>query len=164
MRTITIAAALLLLALSSHTLRAQVVDTIPEPRDAEKTALVQELIVVADFRQQVLRTMRETTSRQAVAAGVPQAFWERFLARAEEEVDVLIAPMVEDYTRYMNKADLRNLIAFFKTPTGRRMVQIAPIIGANSSLAGSAWGTRVGAELAREMTGARTDPKATKKP
>ncbi len=143
---------------------AQVVDTIPEPRDAEKLALMQELITVGEFRQQVLRTMRETTARQAATMAVPQAFWDKFLARAEQEVDVLIAPMVEDYTLFFSKSDLRNLIAFYRTPAGKRMLLVAPVIGANSSLAGSAWGTRVGTELATEMTRTSPDPKARKKP
>jgi uncharacterized protein len=164
MRTLHTAAALVVLLLVPCAAHAQVIDTIAEPRDAEKVALIQELIVVADFRQQVLRTMRETTSRQAASLPVPQSFWDRFLARAEKEVDVLIAPMVDDYTRYMTKSDLRNLIAFYKSPTGQRMIQIAPIIGANSSLAGSAWGTRVGAELAADLNRSSADPKATKKP
>ena len=130
---------------------AQVVDTVPEPRDAAKLALVRELMTTADFRQQLVRTMRETSTRQGAMVPVPAGFWEKFLARAEQDADTLLAPMATDYARYFTSADLRALIAFYQSPAGRRMSLVSPIISANSSFAGSKWGQRVGQEVAAEL-------------
>jgi hypothetical protein len=130
---------------------AQTVDTVPEPRDAAKLALVKELMSTANFREQLVRTMRETSARQGASVPVPPGFWDKFLARAEQDADTLLAPMAADYARYFTTADLRALITFYKSPAGQRMSLVAPIISANSSYAGSIWGQRVGQEVAAEL-------------
>jgi hypothetical protein len=159
-----IAVLALSLGCAAPTVAAQIVDTIPETTDAAKVALVQELMQVANFRGQAIRTMRETASRQS-ALPVPPGFWDRFLARAEQDVDSLIAPTVQDYTRYFSRDDLRALIAFYKTPAGQRAVLVAPIIGANASLVGQRWGQRVGMEIGAElMNGAGADGSGAAKP
>lgn len=139
---------------------AQTVDTVPEPRDAAKIALVRELMTTANFREQLVRTMRETSARQGASVPVPPGFWDKFLARAEQDADTLLAPMAADYARFFSSADLRALITFYKSSTGQRMSLVAPIISANSSYAGSIWGQRVGQEVAAElMNGGGAPPK-----
>ena len=135
----------------SQTAAGQAVDTVPEPRDAAKIALVRELMTVANFRQQLVRTMRESSTRQGAMVPVPPGFWDKFLERAEQDSDTLLAPMATDYARYFSSADLRALIAFYQSPTGQRMSFVAPIISANSSFAGSLWGQKVGREIAAEL-------------
>ncbi len=168
----SIATAVAVFCVASGTLRAQTVDTVPEPSDAAKLALVQELMNTANFRQQLLRTMRETSARQGAVVPVPPGFWEKFLARAELAADTLLAPMAADYARYFTSSDLRALITFYKSPAGQRMSFVAPVISANSSFTGSQWGQKVGIEVATElMSGkgaAQASPdsvaKANKKP
>ena len=129
-------------------------------------------MTTANFRQQLMRTMREASLRQGATAPVPPGFWERFLSRAEQASDTLLAPMAEDYARYFSSSDLRALIVFFKSPAGQRMSLVAPVISANSSYVGSQWGQKVGIEVATELMNSKgtTPPstdaqaKATKKP
>jgi hypothetical protein len=139
------------LVLFAQTAHAQVIDTIAEPRDAAKIALVTELMAAANFRQQLVRTMRESSTRQGAMAPVPPGFWERFLARAEQDADTLLAPLRDDYARYFSTADLKALIAFYRSPTGQRLSFVAPVISANSSYFGTQWGQRVGMEVAGEL-------------
>jgi uncharacterized protein len=167
-----LAHALMIVSLTAGVARAQAVDTVPEPRDAAKIALVQELMATANFRQQLLRTMRETSTRQSAITQVPPGFWDRFLARAEQAADTLLAPMAADYARYFTSADLRALIVFYKSPAGQRMSAVAPVISANSSFAGQQWGQKVGIEVATELMSGKGTPapaadsvaKANKKP
>ena len=160
-RTLSIFAASLMVA--AHPAGAQTVDTIPVPRDAARVALVRELMVAANFRQQLVRTMRESSTRQGAMVPVPPGFWEKFLARAEQDADSLLAPIANDYARYFSSDDLRALIAFYQSPTGQRLSLVSPIISANSSYAGSLWGMRVGREVALELTKNDT-PTNTKPP
>ncbi len=165
----TVVAVVALCAGRSH---AQTVDTVPEARDAAKIALVQELMATANFKRQLVRTMREASVRQGASAPVPPGFWEKFLARAEQAADTLLAPMADDYARYFTSNDLRALIAFYKSPAGQRTSFVAPVISANSAFVGSQWGQRVGIEVATELMNSKstTPPspdaqaKATKKP
>lgn len=152
------------IAVVAQTAAAQTVDTVPEPRDAAKIALVRELMTVANFRQQLVRTMRETSTRQGAMLPVPPGFWAKFLERAEQDSDTLLAPMAADYARYFTSADLRALIAFYQSPTGQRASFVAPIISANSSYAGSLWGQKVGQEIAAELMKPDTSPPAKAAP
>jgi hypothetical protein len=147
-------------ALLAQTAMAQVVDTVTEPRDAAKLALVRELMATANFREQLVRTMRETSARQGALVPVPPGFWDKFIARAEQDADTLIAPLLEDYTRYFTSADLKALIAFYKSPTGQRVSLVNPIISANSASVGQQWGQKVGMEIGTELMneGAPKDP------
>lgn len=126
---------------------AQAVDTVPEARNDAKTALVRELMRTARFREQLVQTIRESGNRQGATLQMPPGFWEKFIERAEQDADSLLAPMEADYARYFSSADLRALIAFYKSPAGQRLSAVAPVISANSSLVGSRWGARVGMEL-----------------
>ena len=158
-RTLSVLAVSLLVA--AYPARAQAVDTLTEPRDAAKRALVRELMVAADFRQQLVRTMKESSTRQGALVPVPPGFWDKFLARAEQDADTLLAPIANDYARYFSSDDLRALIAFYKSPAGQRASLVAPIISANSSYVGALWGQRVGREVAVELTKPDAPPSAT---
>ena len=167
----TVAPLVAVLSIAAAPLAAQTVDTVPEPRTPAKLALVRELMATANFRDQLVRTMRESSTRTGAMTPVPPGFWDKFIARAEQDADTLLAPMVEDYARYFTSADLRALIAFYKTPAGQRMSFAAPVISANSSYVGAQWGARVGMEIVGELMkggapaeGADAQAKATKKP
>jgi uncharacterized protein len=156
-----------LLCVLATSAAAQTVDTVSEPRTPAKLALVRELMETANFRSQVVRTMRETSVRQGAAMPVPPGFWDLFIARAEKDVDTLLEPMIEDYTRFFTSAELRELIAFYKSPIGQRLVVVSPVLGANASVAGQRWGARVGMEIGTEMMqrdGASSSTKPAKPP
>lgn len=167
-RLMTAMCAMLALVVTSPCLGAQTIDTVPEPRDAAKLALVRELMLTANFRQQLVQTIRESSVRQGAMLPLPAGFWEKFLARAEQDADTLLAPMAADYAKYFSTTDLRALIAFYKSPAGQRLSFVAPVISANSSAAGSQWGARVGMEVSAELssgTGSSdAKAKAAKKP
>jgi hypothetical protein len=156
MHLLLVATAIACLSSAAH---AQSVDTIAEPRDSGKVALARELMRAARAREQFITTMREASQRQA--ADVPAGFWEKFIARAEQDADAILAPMADDYARYFSAADLRALIAFYKTPTGQRLSVVTPIIAANSSKVGQEWGMRVGTEIAQTMGDTPTPSKPT---
>lgn len=128
---------------------AQRVDPVAEPMDSAKRAVVRELVTAARMREQVLQTMRETSRLQTVP--VPPGFWDRMLERAAQDADTLIASTVEDYGSYFTAAELRELITFYRTPVGQRLLDVLPRIGARASVRGQTWGMRVGMEVGAEL-------------
>jgi uncharacterized protein len=156
--------AALFVACTAPQARAQTVDTVPEAVTPAKVALVEQLMVAGSFKQQLVRTMRETSLRQT-AVPVPPGFWDLFLARAEQDADTLLAPMRADYARYFTTAELRALIAFYQSPAGKRMSEVAPVLTANSSAHGQQWGMRVGQEVSTQlMNSAKAAPPSNAKP
>jgi uncharacterized protein len=150
-RTLGRLTALLFVALATtRALHAQAPVPSTEPLDSAKRALVAEFVEVANFRSQLLRTMRESSKLQS-AMPLPPGFWERFLARAEQDANELLAPIAEDYGKYLSSDELRAMIAFYRSPIGRRFIEVGPIISARSSFVGQQWGARVGMQVASEL-------------
>jgi uncharacterized protein len=129
------------------------VDTVTEPMTSAKDALVREVIRVSKARETALRTMRVLSSLQAATLPLPPEFWDTFLSRAEKDIDTLMEPMLRDFPRYYTSEQLRALIVFYQSPLGQRMIEVTPVMSANSSYAGSQWGQRVGMEIGAEMQG-----------
>ncbi|UCC83546.1 MAG: DUF2059 domain-containing protein, partial [Gemmatimonadota bacterium] len=82
---------------------------------------------------------------------IPDVFWEEFAARLRQDVDRFIEILVPLYDRYLTLDEIRQLIAFYESPLGRRLVEIQPILAAESMLAGQEWGGRLSMEVAADL-------------
>jgi len=60
--------------------------------------------------------------------------------------------------KYYNEEDIKALIAFFKTPAGRKLAEAGPKIVMEQMQAGQAWGQKLGAEIGARV-GARIEQK-----
>jgi len=80
---------------------------------------------------------------------VPKAFWDDFLkeARGEDLVD-LVVPV---YDRHLSHEDIKQLIVFYESPTGRKFVSVLPDITRDSMTAGQKWGEQLGQSVMRRL-------------
>ncbi len=67
--------------------------------------------------------------------------------REHSSHDELIDLLVPIYTKYLSKSDVEGLIAFYKTPVGKKMAAVTPAISADSALAGQQWAASLGGGL-----------------
>lgn len=86
-------------------------------------------------------TARKEIEEAFAAAG------KTMLARKGE----LIAEIAPVYARKMTAGELREMIAFFKSPTGVRFVSLQPAFLQESMAIGARWGQRIGQELEAEV-------------
>lgn len=56
------------------------------------------------------------------------------------------------YASNFSAAELRDLIAFYKTPTGQKLLEKTPSIAQQTPAAGQKFGQSAGAEAQKEMT------------
>lgn len=59
--------------------------------------------------------------------------------------------MVEIYANNFSGAELRDLVAFYKSPTGQKFLQKTPLITQQTMAAGQKFGQSAGAEAQKEM-------------
>ena len=81
---------------------------------------------------------------------VPE-FWVRFENRLIKEAPALGDSIAMIYARTFSLRELQDIAAFFKTATGRRLVELQPSLIAETSAIGQRWGGRIGEEIAKEM-------------
>jgi hypothetical protein len=67
-------------------------------------------------------------------------------------VTALADEMAAVYAKNFSAAELRDLITFYKTPTGQKLLDRTPAITQQSLAVGQAWGQKIAGELQSRMT------------
>jgi hypothetical protein len=70
--------------------------------------------------------------------GVPDTFWEEL--RKEMDVNELTELVVPIYDRHLTHQDVKQLIAFYESPVGRKLLGVQPQIVGESMALGQEWG------------------------
>jgi uncharacterized protein len=80
---------------------------------------------------------------------VPVEFWDEFMKEANptEMVDLLV-PI---YTKYYTDAELMQLLAFYKSPIGQKVIEKLPLISQDSYKVGEEWGRKIGEKVAERL-------------
>jgi hypothetical protein len=100
----------------------------------------------------MLQAMEAGTSAQRSAnPAIPPVFWDRFLAAAREQKGELGAIVTQIYDRHFTVDELRQLLAFYRTPIGRKLLAEQPAITQEAMAAGQDWGRRLGFEIGQKM-------------
>ena len=112
----------------------------PKEKDIRR---LMELTGAAELGLQVMNQLLPNLKR--LAPQLPEAFWNGL--SAEVNVDELIDLIVPIYDRYLTHDEIKQVITFFETPVGRKLISVQPKITEESTLAGQQWGM----ELARRL-------------
>lgn len=105
-------------------------------------------IMMANMIPQFAAIQKQQRPDQAAAIDeVFASLSTRMMARKQEMLD-LIAPL---YAERFSADELKQVIAFFKSPTGVKFVAAQPDILQRSMLIGQQWGQRIGAEIDAEV-------------
>ena len=65
--------------------------------------------------------------------------------------DGLVEQVIPIYHKYLTHAEIRELIAFYETPIGRKTIAIMPQVVAESMQAGQRWGQALAPEIQRRV-------------
>lgn len=80
---------------------------------------------------------------------VDDQFWEEFARQIKaEDLVNLIIPI---YDKYYTEEDIDQLIGFYKSPIGKKVIETLPQITQESMLAGQAWGKQIGESVVEEL-------------
>jgi hypothetical protein len=123
----------------------------PAP-DSAKLQLIHEVLTQSHVVDLMLQTMEMSAPAQRAAnPQIPAAFWDRFLGAVRErrgELESLIVPI---YDRHFTTDELRQLLAFYRSPIGQKMLTEQPAIARDAMDAGRVWGQQLGMEIGQQM-------------
>lgn len=107
--------------------------------DGSKTEEIRKLLAITGSAQLGTQVMGQLmgTMKQSMP-NVPDKFWSDF--QKEVRADELIDLIVPVYDKNLSQDDVRALIKFYETPTGKRFVAALPIITQQSMAVGQEWG------------------------
>ena len=72
-----------------------------------------------------------------------QAMQTKFLSRKQELIDQIAVL----YADRLTAQDIADLVTFYKTPAGKKFIEIQPELLKESMAVGQAWGLKLGAEI-----------------
>ena len=86
---------------------------------------------------------------QQLVPDIPKAFWDKF--RAKLNIDDLLFACVPAYSKYYTHDEIKQLILFYESPLGKRMVEVAPLLTQETMAIGQKWGEKLGQEIVNEL-------------
>lgn len=81
---------------------------------------------------------------------VDQKFWDEF--SKEIKAEDLVSLIVPIYDKYYTENDIDQLINFYNSPIGKKMIEILPQLTQESMAAGQAWGKMIGERVVQRLT------------
>lgn len=120
--------------------------------DPERLKVARRVVQASGAEAIILKSIELTLPAQrAQNPTIPAEFWDRFLAKAQADVGLLVDSLAPVYAGRFSKSELQQLLAFYESPVGRHVVTEQPAIAQESQQLGLRWGTRVGAAIAVEL-------------
>lgn len=89
---------------------------------------------------------------------VPDRFWAEFAQSVDAQVFVDLAAPIWD--KYFTHQDILDMIEFYETPIGQKLVRLQPTITQEMMEAGQRWGEELGQEIAEKLSAAGYLPPA----
>jgi hypothetical protein len=108
------------------------------------------LLEITDTRAQALQTFEILMpSLKAMAPQVPDAFWTLF--ESKMDIDGFVELFIPIYDKYFSHDDIKEMIRFYESPIGRKMLEVTPLLSQESAAVGQAWGQKLGQEIVNEL-------------
>ena len=80
---------------------------------------------------------------------VPETFWKEIQAELDKFDNVnMLTPI---YEKNFSHEDIKALIAFYKTPTGQRFLDVQPVLTHEAMLAGQKWGEQAAQNIITKL-------------
>ena len=118
---------------------------------ASKRLKIDELMELSGGKKVIGEFMKELSdpARRSAAPMLPSEFWDRLLKEAKPEQ--MIEMLVPIYDKYYTEQDLDELLVFYKTPLGKKLLDVGPKVMMESVLAGQEWGQKLGRQIMEDM-------------
>jgi len=81
--------------------------------------------------------------------GIPDTFWVKF--REKLNINEFILACVPAYSKYYTHDEIKQLIKFYESPLGKRMVEVTPLISQETMAIGQKWGEKLGQDIVKEL-------------
>ncbi|MBB5438605.1 hypothetical protein HDC92_002281 [Pedobacter sp. AK017] len=85
-------------------------------------------------------------------SNIPNEFWDEFVTEINKDaIGKLVDLILPVYQKHLTEADLRQLIAFYETPIGKKFAEKTPLITRESMAAGQEWGRQIAEKVENKL-------------
>jgi hypothetical protein len=90
-----------------------------------------------------------TLQIQQLVPDIPNAFWTKF--KEKLNVDDLLYTCIPAYNKYYTHDEIKQLIAFYESPLGKKVVEVTPLLTQETMTIGQKWGEKLGQDIVDEL-------------
>ena len=80
---------------------------------------------------------------------IPAGFWDEF--QKEIKPEELLELSVPAWAKHFTHDDIKELIKFYESPIGKKMIEVQPKVMQESMVAGQKWGMAIGRKIAERI-------------
>lgn len=111
---------------------------------------VRKLLKVTNSEQMMIQMLDAIIPQfQMLVPDVPEEYWQEFYSMFD--YDEFIELLVPVYLKYYSNDDILALLAFYKTPIGKKMVRVSADISTESMAVGQKWGEQLGMKIMNKL-------------
>jgi hypothetical protein len=127
------------------------------PSPTTKAEKIRRILAQTDAHGAFRREMDvQVNLKRKEVSDIPQKFWDELLK--ELEADKFVEMLAPIYERHFTDQELTELIAFYETPLGKKMVSTFPQVVAESQAAGGRYGEEIAQKVIKRMQAEGTFP------
>jgi hypothetical protein len=87
--------------------------------------------------------------QNSVPPDVAAAFWAAF--KSKFDANEFMNMLVPIYDKHFTHDDIKQLVKFYESPVGKKLIKVTPIMAQETAAAGQKWGERLGEESMKEL-------------
>jgi hypothetical protein len=80
---------------------------------------------------------------------IPDVFWVKVSENLN--IDDLLTACVPAYNKFYTHDEIKQLIKFYESPLGKRMVEVTPLLAQETMAIGQKWGEKLGQDIVNEL-------------
>ena len=117
-----------------------------------KEALIHRLLDLTQTADLAVRTLEAAIPAQrASRPNVPNEFWEELAGHAKAEKDHLVEMLVPVYGTQFTTQQLKELVAFYESPSGRHLTDVQPALSVGAMQVAQQWGAQLSSEAVQAL-------------
>ena len=121
-----------------------------DPKSPSKHEDLKELMELTGAGQLGIQVMEQMIgSFKQGNTGIPDKFWDEFMS--EVNVNELVELVIPIYGKYLTRNDVKQLIKFYKTPVGEKLIEVQPMIMQESMMIGQEWGQKIAEKVIKSL-------------
>ena len=111
---------------------------------------VRKMLVVTGVGEMGVQVVNQLLSsfKQSVPQ-VPEEFWTRFASKVDG--DGLIELVIPIYAKHFTHDEIKELLAFYETPIGKKLISTQPAMLQESMAVGQTWGESLADQVMQEL-------------
>lgn len=115
-----------------------------------KEKLIKEMLELSGAGKMAMQSMElMITAFKKQMETVPNEFWDEFKKEASPED--FINMTVPVYAKHYTESEIKELIVFYQSPIGKKLVEKLPVISRESYSIGEAWGKALGEKVIAKL-------------